>query len=289
MGWDSNPRTRCRVGGFQDRCLKPLGHPSAPAAGAPQAVLSAAPPQATRHCARPWASVSPVNGTTAAAICNRSELSHRVSLMTPALSRRPRRRPRIHDLLRPYGEEVAHGRPQPVLRPAFGQTRRPIMTMGGRNPARASGRRALHSPSAPVRHEPLGLGRALRLCRGGCARLCARLRGPPGRSIVHSHHHGGERRHRRHRSLLHRRPASWLDLAHRSGSDPARRARPRYLGRRPAATRARAVTDPVHPPRHPDLPTRPARPALCRPADRRHGARSRTPIEPAACSTSISA
>src|ERR1700745_3652263 len=27
-GWDSNPRGRCRPGGFQDRCLKPLGHPS---------------------------------------------------------------------------------------------------------------------------------------------------------------------------------------------------------------------------------------------------------------------
>src|SRR6516164_2333538 len=28
MGWDSNPRWRCRHAGFQDRCLKPLGHPS---------------------------------------------------------------------------------------------------------------------------------------------------------------------------------------------------------------------------------------------------------------------
>ena len=27
-GWDSNPRTSCPVAGFQDRCLKPLGHPS---------------------------------------------------------------------------------------------------------------------------------------------------------------------------------------------------------------------------------------------------------------------
>ena len=26
--WDSNPRYRCRYGGFQDRCLKPLGHSS---------------------------------------------------------------------------------------------------------------------------------------------------------------------------------------------------------------------------------------------------------------------
>src|SRR6266576_5157736 len=29
-GWDSNPRYPCRYAGFQDRCLKPLGHPSKP-------------------------------------------------------------------------------------------------------------------------------------------------------------------------------------------------------------------------------------------------------------------
>ncbi len=29
-GWDSNPRRACTLGGFQDRCLKPLGHPSLP-------------------------------------------------------------------------------------------------------------------------------------------------------------------------------------------------------------------------------------------------------------------
>src|SRR5689334_20691537 len=28
MGWDSNPRGICIPAGFQDRCLKPLGHPS---------------------------------------------------------------------------------------------------------------------------------------------------------------------------------------------------------------------------------------------------------------------
>ena len=28
-GWDSNPRGALAPGGFQDRCLKPLGHPSA--------------------------------------------------------------------------------------------------------------------------------------------------------------------------------------------------------------------------------------------------------------------
>ncbi len=27
-GWDSNPRYPSRYGDFQDRCLKPLGHPS---------------------------------------------------------------------------------------------------------------------------------------------------------------------------------------------------------------------------------------------------------------------
>ena len=30
MGWDSNPRVTCATAGFQDRCLKPLGHPSLP-------------------------------------------------------------------------------------------------------------------------------------------------------------------------------------------------------------------------------------------------------------------
>src|SRR5690349_1653758 len=28
MGWDSNPRWAFAHAGFQDRCLKPLGHPS---------------------------------------------------------------------------------------------------------------------------------------------------------------------------------------------------------------------------------------------------------------------
>ncbi len=28
-GWDSNPRRACTLAGFQDRCLKPLGHLSA--------------------------------------------------------------------------------------------------------------------------------------------------------------------------------------------------------------------------------------------------------------------
>src|SRR6185295_15941215 len=28
-GWDSNPRDPCRPGGFQDRCYRPLSHPSA--------------------------------------------------------------------------------------------------------------------------------------------------------------------------------------------------------------------------------------------------------------------
>ena len=28
MGWDSNPREGLAFGGFQDRCIKPLCHPS---------------------------------------------------------------------------------------------------------------------------------------------------------------------------------------------------------------------------------------------------------------------
>ena len=31
MGWDSNPRDSFPPGGFQDRCLQPLGHPSSQA------------------------------------------------------------------------------------------------------------------------------------------------------------------------------------------------------------------------------------------------------------------
>ncbi len=37
-GWDSNPRRHHCLGGFQDRCLKPLGHPS----GFPCCMLEAA-------------------------------------------------------------------------------------------------------------------------------------------------------------------------------------------------------------------------------------------------------
>ncbi len=33
MGWDSNPRRACARSGFQDRRLKPLGHPSGSAGG----------------------------------------------------------------------------------------------------------------------------------------------------------------------------------------------------------------------------------------------------------------
>lgn len=35
-GWDSNPRYPCGHAGFQDRCLKPLGHPSKPGNASPE-------------------------------------------------------------------------------------------------------------------------------------------------------------------------------------------------------------------------------------------------------------
>ena len=35
-GWDSNPRWTCAHDGFQDRCLKPLGHPSGAMTGGNQ-------------------------------------------------------------------------------------------------------------------------------------------------------------------------------------------------------------------------------------------------------------
>ena len=45
MGWDSNPRCACAHAGFQDRCLQPLGHPSAK----PGSPISGA---AGRQCAK---------------------------------------------------------------------------------------------------------------------------------------------------------------------------------------------------------------------------------------------
>ena len=40
MGWDSNPRRACTLAGFQDRFLKPLGHPSGDALIAQDRCLS---------------------------------------------------------------------------------------------------------------------------------------------------------------------------------------------------------------------------------------------------------
>ena len=58
--WDSNPRWSCPHGGFQDRCLKPLGHPSfaspSPACGRGRAVIgrSEATKQSMLPCAALW-------------------------------------------------------------------------------------------------------------------------------------------------------------------------------------------------------------------------------------------
>src|SRR6516164_8178632 len=46
-GWDSNPRGACTPGGFQDRCLKPLGHPSSLATSTTDALALA---DKDRHC-----------------------------------------------------------------------------------------------------------------------------------------------------------------------------------------------------------------------------------------------
>src|ERR1700745_2263560 len=48
-GWDSNPRGACAPGGFQDRCLKPLGHPSSLATSTTDALALA---DKSRHCRR---------------------------------------------------------------------------------------------------------------------------------------------------------------------------------------------------------------------------------------------
>ena len=51
-GWDSNPRYPCRHAGFQDRCLKPLGHPSD--LGIPVAYRTVAP-----NATRTWTQFGP--------------------------------------------------------------------------------------------------------------------------------------------------------------------------------------------------------------------------------------
>src|SRR5258708_33365110 len=56
-GWDSNPRGACTPGGFQDRCLKPLGHPSSLATSTTDAALA----DKSRHCRR-IAPPTPVRG-----------------------------------------------------------------------------------------------------------------------------------------------------------------------------------------------------------------------------------
>src|SRR3990167_1841194 len=48
MGWDSNPRWACTHAGFQDRCLKPLGHPSGSAADHSEAGPNGKPAPARR-------------------------------------------------------------------------------------------------------------------------------------------------------------------------------------------------------------------------------------------------
>src|SRR5580700_9182539 len=54
-GWDSNPRYPCRHAGFQDRCLKPLGHPSGAATSSTWAWEDQEQPQSDGDQARPWA------------------------------------------------------------------------------------------------------------------------------------------------------------------------------------------------------------------------------------------
>jgi hypothetical protein len=61
-GWDSNPRWACTHAGFQDRCLKPLGHPSsvcgaacAPGLGAVHSLKARAGSSAALPAAQPGA------------------------------------------------------------------------------------------------------------------------------------------------------------------------------------------------------------------------------------------
>ena len=53
--WDSNPRWACTHGGFQDRCLKPLGHLSRWSARVTVTPRAHASADALRFCAAPVA------------------------------------------------------------------------------------------------------------------------------------------------------------------------------------------------------------------------------------------
>ena len=55
-GWDSNPRWACTHGGFQDRCLKPLGHPSRSGEDRSGTKPSLRPPPRIRQLKRPASS-----------------------------------------------------------------------------------------------------------------------------------------------------------------------------------------------------------------------------------------
>jgi hypothetical protein len=51
-GWDSNPRNACTFGGFQDRCLKPLGHLSIRAGGKLERIALRRQSTETQHALR---------------------------------------------------------------------------------------------------------------------------------------------------------------------------------------------------------------------------------------------
>src|SRR5262245_48442555 len=83
-GWDSNPRGAYTPGGFQDRCLKPLGHPS------------------------------PVTTSNTYALALVEQTSHRRQLATARA--RPRSRARASFGLRVWVPECAHAAYRRVLR-----------------------------------------------------------------------------------------------------------------------------------------------------------------------------
>jgi hypothetical protein len=91
-GWDSNPRCPCRHAGFQDRCLKPLGHPS-------DLGISIAYPSELLNATRTWNQFGPkqqsvdFSGHLLAPVARSSRAARRCSRRHRVASLAPGRRP----------------------------------------------------------------------------------------------------------------------------------------------------------------------------------------------------
>jgi hypothetical protein len=87
-GWDSNPRWSCPHGGFQDRCLKPLGHPSFARSAAPRLRLrpGSRQPSTDRLTSRTIPHISPATPRIASATRGRPGVSQPESCLGDSLT-----------------------------------------------------------------------------------------------------------------------------------------------------------------------------------------------------------